>query len=156
MPIHVLCPYATATAQLHFDLFILRQGLVILAGWPWTCSTNVLASWTSGFTCIYHHALQKSFLKIWWIYLMNPSSPGMFIVGRLLFFYYLNGISYYRNICLYPLDLILVGHMCLVIYIFIYSTVLNFGGDSFSMHALILCILLVSVVMPPLHNFTKR
>lgn len=81
----------------------------------------------------------------------------MFIVGRLLlFFYYLNDISYYGNTCLYPLDLILVGHMCLVIYLFIYCAILNFGEDSFFMHALVLYILLVSVVTPPLHKFIMK
>lgn len=83
--------------------------------------------------------------------LVSLSSPEIFIVGRLLLFYYLNDISYCGHICLDPLDLILVGHTCLVIYF--YSAFLSFGGDSFSIHALIRCILLVSVVMPSLHNF---
>lgn len=68
-----------------------------------------------------------------------------FSLLRDLSHYYLNCIACYEHICLYPLVLILVGHMCLVIYLFI----LYFFEYSFSMFPLILCILLRSVIMPP-------
>lgn len=68
-----------------------------------------------------------------------------FSLLRDLFHYYLNCIACYEHICLYPLVLILVGHMCLVIYLFI----LYFFEYSFSMFPLIFCILLRSVIMPP-------